>query len=272
MPLDANVDPIVTEAIVTEAGSAVEVDPVTDEVIPLVEETPVKKVFPEVPPEVEYLIVGGGTAAYSAVRAIRKYDPTAKILIVSDEPEMPYNRTPLSKELWFETEENAALGKYKGWDDKERVIFHEKLENYCTGRDLQEREGYGGTALLLGAKVDRLDADRKKAVLYNGTEIGYGKVLLSIGGKPKNLPEFKNVSEKVTLFRDLKDFRQLSEISHKGGDVVVVGSGFLGTELSYALAERAKKVENLNVSQICREQGVLGAVLPEHLSSKSTND
>ena len=42
-------------------------------------------IYPEVPPEVPYVIVGGGTAAYAAVRAIRKYDPAAKIIILSKE-------------------------------------------------------------------------------------------------------------------------------------------------------------------------------------------
>ena len=79
-----------------------------------VEETIVEEVapkvaeIPEVPAEIPYLIVGGGTAAYSAVRAIRKYDPSAKILIVSEEEQIPYNRTPLSKELWFASDKMSS--------------------------------------------------------------------------------------------------------------------------------------------------------------------
>lgn len=64
----------------------------------------------------------------------------------------------------------------------------------------------------------------------------------------------------------MNDFWKLDEVSRKGGNVVVVGSGFLGTELAYALGDRGKTVENLNVTQICRETGVLGAVLPQYLS------
>ncbi len=53
---------------------------------------------------VPYVIVGGGTAAYFAVRGILARDKAAKIVIISAEPELPYARTPLSKELWFNPE------------------------------------------------------------------------------------------------------------------------------------------------------------------------
>ena len=77
---------------------------------------------------------------------------------------------------------------------------------------------------------------------------------------------FFSIKERVTLYRNLNDFWKLDEVSKKGGNLVVVGSGFLGTELAYALGDRAKSVENLKVTQICRETGVLGAVLPQYLS------
>ena len=74
------------------------------------------------------------------------------------------------------------------------------------------------------------------------------------------------MKDRVTLYRNLNDFWKLDGVSKKGGNLVVVGSGFLGTELAYALGDRAKSVENLKVTQICRETGVLGAVLPQYLS------
>ena len=74
------------------------------------------------------------------------------------------------------------------------------------------------------------------------------------------------VKEEVTLFRGLTDFWKLDQISKKPGDIAIVGSGFLGAELAYALGERAKENKELKVTQICRETGILGAVLPRHLS------
>jgi len=226
--------------------------------------------YPEIPPEVPYLIVGGGTAAYAAVRAIRKYDPAAKILILSSESQAPYNRTPLSKEMWFTNDGNVRNLSYEDFRGKERSIFHEKYDFYCTTRELQAREDYGGTALLLGATLDKLDPNDKVAILTNGSEIKYDKCLLAIGGKPKSLDVIEksesSIKENVTMFRDVNDFWKLESLSRRPGDLVIIGSGFLGAELAYALGERSKENPELKVSQICRESGVLGAVLPRHLS------
>ena len=99
----------------------------------------------------------------------------------------PYNRTPLSKEMWFTTDKNVMNLSYEDFRGKERSIFHEKYDFYCTTRELQAREDYGGTALLLGATLDKLDPNDKVAILTNGSEIKYDKCLLAIGGKPKSL-------------------------------------------------------------------------------------
>lgn len=48
---------------------------------------------------IPYLLIGGGTASYYAALTIRARDPDARVLIVTDEKESPYNRPPLSKGL-----------------------------------------------------------------------------------------------------------------------------------------------------------------------------
>ena len=53
----------------------------------------------------------------------------------------PYNRTPLSKEMWFTGADNVRGLKYEDWRGKERSIFHEKYDFYCTTKELQAREG-----------------------------------------------------------------------------------------------------------------------------------
>jgi len=286
------VDPVVEEAVVevvvapVEEVAPVEAEPAAlpeETVIPV--ETPVEDVaeevanvvaeaidYPEIPPEMPYVIIGGGTAAYAAVRAIRKYEPSAKILILSKEVQAPYNRTPLSKEMWFTTPDKSSQAKYENWKGKEVSLYHEKEDFYCTTRELQAREDYGGTALLLNATVEKLDANEKKVILTNGAEIKFDKALIAVGGQPKSLPVFEEAGEavnaKVTQFRSIADFWKLEKLSReKPGEIVVIGSGFLGTELAYALGERAKDMEGLKVTQVCRESGVLGAVLPLHLSN-----
>ena len=98
-------EPVVEEATVSEEPVVEETpavedsapEPVVEEVAePVIAvEAPIEEVavveeevaidYPEIPPEMPYVIVGGGTAAYAAVRAIRKYEPSAKILILSKE-------------------------------------------------------------------------------------------------------------------------------------------------------------------------------------------
>ena len=73
----------VTEEPVQEVTEPVIAVEAPIEEVAVVEEVAVD--YPEIPPEMPYVIVGGGTAAYAAVRAIRKYEPSAKILILSKE-------------------------------------------------------------------------------------------------------------------------------------------------------------------------------------------
>lgn len=66
---------------------------------------PAKDVFSMLPQTgdeicVPYVIIGGGTTAWSAVQAIYARDPNASVLVISEENYPPYNRTPLSKERW----------------------------------------------------------------------------------------------------------------------------------------------------------------------------
>ncbi len=66
------------------------------------------------PDHVPYVLVGAGTASFAAAKAIRKRDPTAKILIIGEESYSPYSRPPLSKQLWLsEDHESAKDLKFK---------------------------------------------------------------------------------------------------------------------------------------------------------------
>ena len=60
------------------------------------------------PERVPYLLVGGGTASFAAAQAIREREPSAKVLIVTEEQSTPYSRPPLSKQLWLSDDHQAA--------------------------------------------------------------------------------------------------------------------------------------------------------------------
>lgn len=220
------------------------------------------------PEKVPYLIVGGGTTAFAAFRAIRSRDPKAKILVLSSESHAPYMRPPLSKEMWFSEDKEAVENlKFKQWNGRERSLFFEKEAFYCQPGELSRETG--GVALALNKTVAKLDIENQTAVLADGSKVQYEKVLLATGGKPRNLGVIANAGpelmEKTTLFRTVEDFRSLNGKLAAAKSVAIVGGGFLGSELACALSQRGQS-SGLEVTQIFPEKGNMGMVLPEYLS------
>ena len=161
-----------------------------------------------------YLIVGGGIAADSAARGIRKVNERGHITMICAEHDVPYDRPPLSKSLW---------------------------------KDKQLSEIWRNTAaldvtLLLGRKVVSLDAAQKTATDDAGKIHYYDKLLLATGGTARRLPD---ADEDVIYFRTLEDYRKLRALSHRGADIVVIGGGFIGSEIAAALAMNGKRVTML---------------------------
>ena len=87
-----------------------------------------------------------------------------------------------------------------------------------------------------------------------------------LGGKPKTLEVFDSLRDKVTLFSQLDDYFKLAEIARTVESIVVVGGGFLGSELACALAAWAPQ-PNLEVIQIFPEHGNMAKVSANLLSS-----
>lgn len=225
---------------------------------------------PEIPGYASYLIIGGGTAANAAYRAIRSNDPKAKVLIISEECNLPYMRPPLSKELWFNDSHKPTEDlKFKQWNGKERSIFYEKDCYYTSPKELPYKS-CGGVAVALGRKVEKVDVENKIVSLDNKWQINYDKLLIATGGKPKQHPVIDNSDEEVrkrtTVFRKIVDFQKLDCVTSKGKSVAIIGGGFLGSELAVALGSKAKK-NNGKVYQIFPEKGNMGRVLPEYLSN-----
>ena len=255
------------------------------------------KTLAKIPETVPYLIIGAGTAAFSAARSIRSRDPKAKIVVIGEESYSPYMRPPLSKELWLtpandDTVEANSIEQpaFLQWSGRPRSVFLEKSQFYCALEELQTREN-GGISIGHGLRVVSLNP-RKQTVtvmpsladIYDSEaprrEISYGKCLIATGGKPKSIPQFDNIvgkSENVTFYRNIDDFKKLTDTADRigksgTGKIVIVGGGFLGSELAFALAWRAsQKGYKYKVSQVIRERGLLDHVLPSYLSGWTTD-
>lgn len=159
----------------------------------------------------KYLIVGGGMAADSAARGIRKIDAGGSITLICDERDPPYDRPPLSKSMW-----------------KDKPF--ESIWRNTSGLNVE---------VLLGKKVVALDAINKTATDDAGTVYTYEKLLLATGGAVRRLPD---ADESVIYFRTADDYLKLRALTEHGSDFVVIGGGFIGSEVAAALAMNGKRV------------------------------
>uniref|UniRef100_A0A8C6VX23 Apoptosis-inducing factor 1, mitochondrial n=1 Tax=Nothobranchius furzeri TaxID=105023 RepID=A0A8C6VX23_NOTFU len=225
------------------------------------------------PSHAPYLLIGGGTASFAAARSIRARDPGAKVLIVTDEPDLPYMRPPLSKELWFSDDPSVTETlRFKQWNGKERSIYFQPPSFYIDPEHLTGAEN-GGVAVLVNKKVVHMDVRGNKVKLDDGTEISYEKCLIATGGVPRNLQVIERAGEEVmkrtSLFRKIEDFKSLENVSRKAESITIIGGGFLGSELACALGRKAAE-SGLEVVQMFPEKGNMGKVLPEYLSNWTT--
>jgi NADPH-dependent 2,4-dienoyl-CoA reductase/sulfur reductase-like enzyme len=181
--------------------------------------------------------VGGGLAGASAVEGIREVDGAGSVLLIGKEKELPYNRPPLSKQLWF--------GK-----KKEEDVFVKDKEFYAEK----------GVDLALGAEVTGLDAGRGAVVDGRGNEFSYEKLLLATGGVPRSLDITGGKLEGVCYFRTLEDYRKVRGDAAEGKSAVVIGGGFIGSEMAAAL-----NVNGVEVTMVFPEPYLVQRVFPEGL-------
>jgi len=185
----------------------------------------------------DYVIVGGGLTGASAVDGIRELDKAGGILLICGENHLPYDRPPLSKKLWF--------GKMKVED-----IF------------LHDRKFYDTHAvtLALGTTMARIDPGKKTISSSNGETFGYGKLLLATGCKVRTLPIPGGDLDDICYFRSLDDYLRTRGVVAEGKSAVVVGGGFIGSELVAAL-----NINKLNVTMIFPGTLLCDRVFPDYL-------
>jgi NADPH-dependent 2,4-dienoyl-CoA reductase/sulfur reductase-like enzyme len=154
------------------------------------------------------LIVGGGLAAQRCTETLRRRGYEGPVRMVCAEPDPPYDRPPLSKELLAGTVvEEAIAFRPDGW--------------------YQENE----VELLLGARAEALDSTRRMVRTDSGVELGYEKLLIATGGAARQLP-FLAGFENVHALRTLADARRLRQELKPGARLAIVGAGFIGQEVA----------------------------------------
>ncbi|KAH9249793.1 hypothetical protein BASA81_012471 [Batrachochytrium salamandrivorans] len=214
-------------------------------------------------------------SSYSAMEAIREAQPDAQILIISEEEFVPYQRPPLSKELWFSGRTTDSLS-FKDWEGNQRSLFYLPKESYRT-LSVDQIDTLDETStkihFLANAKVTKLNPEEQTVVLSNGARIQYSRVLIATGGTPKTLPVFDSafarMDSRIMTFRGIQDFQRLESISNGNKTIVVVGGGFLGSELAVALASKSAG-SDVKIIQTFPEDGNMGLVFPRYLTKWTT--
>jgi NADPH-dependent 2,4-dienoyl-CoA reductase/sulfur reductase-like enzyme len=165
----------------------------------------------------DYVIVGGGVAAASAVKGIRSQDSSGTIAVLGSEPDPPVYRPDLSKTLWLE-------------DDK-------SLDDSSLAGDLEDDDHVD---LVLDTTVTEVDPAAHAVRLADGSSVGYGKLLLATGAEPRVLEVAPG--PKVVYYRTAADYQRLRAAVGAGSHVVVVGGGYIGSELASALVQNDVRV------------------------------
>ena len=167
----------------------------------------------------DFLLIGGGVAAYSAAKRIRKLKPGARVVMVSEDELPPYDLPPLSKE-------------YLRGDKSEADIIYPALET----------TKLNPIDIVLKVSVTALDADSKTVTLSSGETIRFDKALLATGGTPIKLPVPGAELPGVFVLRTAADARAISAAATPGARAVVVGAGFIGVEIAASLTRLGVQV------------------------------
>jgi NADPH-dependent 2,4-dienoyl-CoA reductase/sulfur reductase-like enzyme len=154
------------------------------------------------------LIVGGGLAAQRCAETLRRRGYEGPVRMVCAEPDPPYDRPPLSKELLAGTVDEEAVAYRPAWWYEEKQV-----------------------ELLLGARAETLDPAARTVTLDSGAELGYGKLLIATGSAARRLP-FLDGFENVHALRTLADARRLRGELIPGARLAIVGAGFIGQEVA----------------------------------------
>src|SRR5215467_12609158 len=169
--------------------------------------------------ESTYVIVGASLAGAKAAETLRGEGFDGNIVLLGEEHERPYERPPLSK--------GYLLGK----EDRSSIFVHE--------------EGWyaeNGVDLRLGVRVTALDPGAKQVSLADGGTVAYDRLLLATGASPRRINAPGADLDGVLYLRRVGDSERLQAALRGGGQVVTVGAGWIGLEVTAAAREACCEV------------------------------
>lgn len=193
------------------------------------------------------VVAGGGLAGaraaeFVAVRGRR----SGQVVLVGEEPERPYQRPMLSKDVLHGQVAEAQF--------------------YLRPSEFYEQKGI---RLLLGRRATAVDVDSRELHLADGSFLAFSSLLLAPGGTPRRLQVPGADLPGVHYLRTVADARRLDDSLHHARKVVVVGGGFIGLEVAAACRKRQVDVTVIEVADrplqhvLGKQVGALVQVLHE---------
>lgn len=187
-----------------------------------------------------YIILGGGIAALSAAKAIRKNDPSGLIVLLTNEDALPYNRPALTKQLLSDLSAADIAVERAAWYD-------------APGRDI---------IVLTGRTVSAIDTDKKTVSLADGLVFPYDKLVYALGARCFVPPFAGSDRENVIAVRTVEDAARVRRLAKDAKDAVVIGGGVLGLEAAWSLRQGG-----LNVTVIEFEKQIMARQIDEEAAA-----
>jgi 3-phenylpropionate/trans-cinnamate dioxygenase ferredoxin reductase subunit len=166
-----------------------------------------------------FVIVGAGLAGAKAAETLRTEGYDGRVALIGAESERPYERPPLSKGLLL------------GSAERESVYVH--AADWYASHDVE---------LRTGTTVDAIDRDRQEVRTADGERLGYDKLLLATGARPRPLPVPGAGHGGVLSLRTLADSDRIAAVATEGAHLVVIGAGWIGLEVAAAARQRGANV------------------------------
>ena len=171
------------------------------------------------------VIVGASHASVQAIDTLRREGHTGPIVLIGDEPHLPYNRPPLSKKF------------LSGEMEQERLLL----------RSPQFYE-QGHVETRLGVRVTAIDRTDQRLRLSDGGELRYDHLLLCIGSRPRLLEVPGHDLKGIHYLRTIADVEAIRADLAGAKRLVVVGAGYIGLEAAASARHLGLDVEVLEMA------------------------
>ena len=181
-----------------------------------------------------FVIVGASLAGAKAAETLRAEGFDGRVVLVGAEPERPYERPPLSKDY------------LRGESPREKVYVHP--ENFYAENEIE---------LHTSTSVAELDPAASEVILEDGKRIRYDRLLLTTGAEPRRLRIPGAELGGVLYLRDLESSDAIAGVLRRGGKVVVIGAGWIGSEVGASAREKGLEVAIVEQASVPLER-VLG--------------